>query len=393
MDLTDLEIVSPNTARSIIVLATNLQYHDADVLKTVLALTGHPRRRPDPYHIVGSLRNPDTQEVAQLIIRQGEASLFQVDNLIARITAQTCRQTGLSVVYEELLDFVGDAIYFKHEPGLTGKTFGEALFCFENAALIGLTSEAEGVRLGPAFESIIQPGDQVIAIATGSDSINLSTLSDYKINPSAISITQAVPRKPERTLILGWNIRGPLIIEYLDNYATPGSEVHVVTSFGEPEADIAQISQKITNQAVVIQHANTYKRQLLESLKVESFDHIIILSYLPYLEAQRADSITMITLLHLRDIADRIGQPLAMVSEIMDVHNRDLIQVARVDDFIISDRLVSLALTQLSENKQVLKVFQDLFNPEGSEIYLKPVEEYLQVGQPVNFYTVVDAAR
>jgi ion channel POLLUX/CASTOR len=393
MDLTDLEIVSPNTARSIIVLATNLQYHDADVLKTILALTGHPHRRPEPYHIVGSLRNPDTQEVAQLIIRQGEASLFQVDNLIARITAQTCRQTGLSVVYEELLDFVGDAIYFKHEPGLTGKTFGEALFCFENAALIGLTSEEEGVRLGPAFESIIQPGDQVIAIATGSDSINLSTLSDHKINPPAIRITQPIPRKPERTLILGWNIRGPLIIEYLDNYAAPGSEVQVVTSFGEPETDIAQFSQKITNQAVAIQHANTYKRQLLESLKVESFDHIIILSYLPYLEAQRADSITMITLLHLRDIADRIGQPLAIVSEIMDVHNRDLIQVARVDDFIISDRLVSLALTQLSENKQVLKVFQDLFNPEGSEIYLKPVEEYLRVGQPVNFYTVLDAAR
>ena len=140
MDLTDLEIVSPNTARSIIVLATNPQYHDADVLKTVLALTGSPHRRPEPYHIVGSLRNPESQEVAQLIVSRGEASLFQVDNLIARITAQTCRQTGLSVVYEELLDFAGDGIYFKHEPGLAGKTFGEALFCFEDAALIGLDS-------------------------------------------------------------------------------------------------------------------------------------------------------------------------------------------------------------------------------------------------------------
>ena len=101
----------------------------------------------------------------------------------------------------------------------------------------------------------------------------------------------------------------------------------------------------------------------------------------------------MMTLLHLRDIANRIGRPLAMVSEIMDVRNRDLIQVARVDDFIISDRIVSLALTQLSENKRVLNVFQDLLNPEGSEIYLKPVEGYLRLDQPVNFYTVLEAAR
>jgi ion channel POLLUX/CASTOR len=393
MDLNNLEIVSPNTARSIIVLATNPQYHDADVLKTVMALTGNPRRRPEPYHIVGSLRNPETQEVAQLIVRQGEASLFQVDNLIARITAQTCRQTGLSVVYEELLDFAADGIYFKDEPGLIGKTFGEALFCFENAALIGLNSPAEGVRLSPALEATIKPGDQVIAVANGSNSIRLSTSTDYKISLPAICITQPVPRKSERTLILGWNIRGPLIIEYLDNYAAPGSEVQVVSLFGDPEADLAQVSAGITNQKIVIQRANTYKRQLLESLQVECFDHIILLSYLPYLETQRADSLTMMTLLHLRDIANRIGQPLAVVSEIMDIHNRDLIQVARVDDFIISDRLVSLALTQLSENKQILKIFQDLFNSEGSEIYLKPVEEYLFLNQPVNFYTVVDAAR
>jgi ion channel POLLUX/CASTOR len=203
LDLSDLEIVSPNTARSIIVLATNPQYHDADVLKTILALTGHPRRRPEPYHIVGSLRNPESQEVAQLIIRQGEVSLFQVDNLIARITAQTCRQTGLSVVYEELLDFAGDGIYFKHEPGLAGKTFGEALDCFEDAALIGLASQEEGVRLAPALGSAIKPEDQLIAIAKGASFINISALTDYKIDASAIHITQVVPRTPERTLILG----------------------------------------------------------------------------------------------------------------------------------------------------------------------------------------------
>jgi len=38
-------------------------------------------------------------------------------------------------------------------------------------------------------------------------------------------------------------------------------------------------------------------------------------------------------------------------------------------------------------------VFQDLFDPAGSEIYLKPAEDYVQSGTPLNFYTVIEAAR
>jgi hypothetical protein len=38
-------------------------------------------------------------------------------------------------------------------------------------------------------------------------------------------------------------------------------------------------------------------------------------------------------------------------------------------------------------------VFQSLFESEGSEIYLKPAEDYVQTGKPLNFYTVVESAR
>ncbi len=38
-------------------------------------------------------------------------------------------------------------------------------------------------------------------------------------------------------------------------------------------------------------------------------------------------------------------------------------------------------------------VFTDIFDPEGSEIYLKPVSDYVETGKPLNFYTVTEAAR
>jgi hypothetical protein len=66
--------------------------------------------------------------------------------------------------------------------------------------------------------------------------------------------------------------------------------------------------------------------------------------------------------------------------------------VAKADDFIVSDNLISLMLSQLSENKELKKVYDVLFEAEGSEIYLKPVSRYVKTGVPVNFYTVVESA-
>jgi hypothetical protein len=77
----------------------------------------------------------------------------------------------------------------------------------------------------------------------------------------------------------------------------------------------------------------------------------------------------------------------------LDIRNRELAQVTRADDFVVSDKLISLMLSQISENKELARVFQDLFDPEGAEIYFKPVCDYVALGKPVNFYTVLEAAR
>lgn len=49
-------------------------------------------------------------------------------------------------------------------------------------------------------------------------------------------------------------------------------------------------------------------------------------------------------------------------------------------------------MSQVSENKFLMKVFEDLFDADGSEIYIKPAVEYVRVGEPVNFYTILESA-
>jgi hypothetical protein len=97
--------------------------------------------------------------------------------------------------------------------------------------------------------------------------------------------------------------------------------------------------------------------------------------------------------LHLREIAERSGRSFSIVSEMLDDRNRELAEIARADDFIVSDRLVSLMMCQVSENKEYGAVFEELIDPQGSEIYLKPAEGYVEPGVPLSFYTLVEAAR
>jgi voltage-gated potassium channel Kch len=392
MEMSDLGIVSLQTAKSIIILSPELRDPDSSVIKTMLAIIRNPDRRPQPYHIVAEIHDPRNLEVAR-IVGKDEVELVPTGALISRITAQTCSQSGLSIVYTELLDFAGDEIYFKAEPDLIGKTFGEALLAYEDSAVMGLCLREGLPRLNPPMSTPIRDGDQIIAISEDDDTIVLSGLQDLEIKEDAIRIAQSTELTPEHTLILGWNWRAPSVINELDHYVAPGSTATVVADFADGEAQIRQHSSQIKNQTVTFQRGDTTDRGTLDELVSTTCDHVILLPYSDALDVQQADARTLITLLHLRDIADHTGYSCSIVSEMLDIRNRDLAEVARADDFVVSDRLISLVVSQISENKGLGAVFADLFDPEGSEIYLKPATYYVESGKPVNFYTVVEAAK
>jgi voltage-gated potassium channel Kch len=391
IDLDDLAILSLPTSRSIIILSPRTEDPDSRVIKTMLAITNSPTRRNEPYHIVAEIRDPNNLEAAR-IVGQDEVELVQVGDLIARVIAQTCRQSGLSIVYTELLDFSGDEIYFQCEPSLEGKTYGEALLAYEDSAVIGVRTRERRPTLNPPMETILRPGDEIVAISQDDDTIVLSGKAQLGIQTDAIQTHLPSKQLPEHTLILGWNWRAPLIINELDHYVEPGSTVKVMASFPEGETVIAHQCTDLQNQSVTFMRGDTTDRRTLDDLDPESYDHVIVLCYSDLFPPQQADSYTLITLLHLRDIAERSDRPFSIVSEMMDIRNRNLAEVARADDFIVSDRLVSLMLSQVSEHKALNAVFADIFDPDGSEIYLKPIGDYVQLGRPLNFYTAVEAA-
>lgn len=391
LEANDLDIVSIHTARSIIVLSPETDDSDAQVVKTLLAITNNPRRRPEPYHIVAEIRDPQNLEVARMAGR-GEAELALSGSLISRIMAQTCRETGLSTVYTELLGFGGDEIYFASEPALIGKTFGEALLAYEDSAVIGICPRNGRPTLNPPMGARLQEGDQIIAISRDNDTIRLSGKADPGVRESAIRDTVSRLPAPERTLILGWNWRAPMIVSELDHYVATGSWLTIVADGPNHQAEIAECCPGVAHLTIDYRAGNITDRRTLDALRVEQFNHVILLCS-DTLSAQQADAHALMTLLHLRDIAERCGRAFSIVSEMRNVRDRKLAEVARADDFIVSDHLVSLLMAQISENKRLGAVFDDLFASEGSEIYIKPAGDYVALDEPVNFYTVVESAR
>ena len=389
-DLHDINIVNPQASRAIVVLSPEGDYADSQVIKTILALVNDPSRRTERYRIAAEIRDAANAEVAR-IVGGSELQLVLADELISRIVVSSSRQSGLSGVYTELLDFDGSEIYALEQPDLVGKSFGAAVMAYDTSTLIGVGTADGKVHLNPPTNRVIAAGERAILIAEDDDTIRLRT-GDFTVDRDVIRPRPPVTRRAETTLLLGWNRRGPIITQELSRYVAPGSRLMIAADTPELLDEVAAMPYLNENLSVECRVIDTSNRAALDALDVPSFDHVLVLGYSDHLAAQPADTATLVTLLQLRKIAEAANTHIGIVSEMIDVRNRDLAAVTRADDFVVSNKLVSLMLAQASENELMADIFNELLDEDGSEIYMRAVTDYIAIDHPVNFYTITLAA-
>ncbi|MFE3579657.1 CASTOR/POLLUX-related putative ion channel [Streptomyces vinaceus] len=381
----DLELVSPDTAKSIMVLPPVGDDRDTNVIKTLLLLNNRAWTDSRP-HVVAAVQDSDNLAVARLAA--GDTALvIDADDFAVRLVVQSHRQTGLSTVCDELLSFFGNEIYIRREPALVGTTYGEALDRYELGAPIGIHRRDGRTQVNPPMDTVIGEEDSLIVIAEDDLLIKLTGEAPV-VHASAVVSTPARASAPDRTLMVGWNSRAPKIIRLLDQLVRPGSVIDVASPV-RPDDALATARENLT---VGHKTCEPTGRRSLESLDLGSYQHIIVLSD-ESIDPDLADDRTLVTLLHLRDIEVGLGDPYSIVTEMNDDSNREVAQVTKADDFIVSTKLICLLLTQLAENGALYEVLADLFDPAGSEIYLKPACDYLRTDTEANFATVVEAAR
>jgi voltage-gated potassium channel Kch len=380
IDLGDLGLSSSTTARSIIVLSSSGDDPDSEVIKTLLALT---HNNEDGAPIVAEIADPENLETAKMV-GKGRAVIVDKRGTVARLIVQTSRQSGAAAVYTELFDFDGDEIYFHSDHGLGDRLYGDILRVHEESSVIGLLDEDGTATLNPPRDTLVGTR-ALIMVAEDDSALEGLTSSTAEVDESVITALTGRTEEPSTALLLGWNERAYTVVRELDAYAEPGSQLTILTEFGDPELP------PLTNLTPTIVRGKTTSREVLNQHVSTELDQVIVLCYSDHLDVQQADARTLVTLLHVRDIVGSGATP-AVVSELLDDRNRALAEVAAVDDVIVSDKILSLMLSQLSEDRRLEPVFLDLLDADGAEIYLRPAEWYVQPGAEVNFATIIESA-
>jgi len=380
MSKVELRIASTHNARSIIILSPDFSA-DADSfsIKTCLALHGLDDKPSLACSIVGEIRNASNLTAAELV-GEGRVRWIMAEELINRLIVQSCRQGGLSGVFTDMLDFDGSEIYLLSCVNLSGRTYREANLDLKSSVALGVMRNEE-VTLNPESGFVLTADDYLVVLAE--DDTELQVNDSYSIDESKISVQKTKLEQLDSTLILGTNRGIDVLLAELEDTSKAGSKVTLVSQ----EADV--YPGKYSNLKLSVVNEDPTDQVVLGGLGIENYNHVVILASRDC-EIQRADAKTLLSLLHVRSLTK--GKNINIVSEILDDRNRELVETDRVDDFIVSDKLVSHAIAQLSENTHLYPVFEKLFSSKQQHIKLKPIDSYVTLDENVHFATVIEAA-
>ncbi len=394
----DLRNVSAHLARSIIVLADDGESQgDVRVVKSVLALT-RGLGMPLQGYVVAELSDIDHRDVLTSLGSK-QLEIVVAREFLARLLVQTARQTGLAQVYAMLLSFSGDEFYLVDVPSaFAGKTFDEAHLSVPQGVIVGYVSKQrkEGqprhVHVNPRGDTVLQVGDRLV-ILLEDDSVG--------IVPRRLKTTGSLPQfsnhpivlKQEHIVILGFhNELGSMLLE-LDRYVAEGSKATVISSLDSETIgrQLARFVNQLSNLKVETIEGDPTKKRDIELVCAKGFHSAIVLTDTSEArDPDDTDARTLMSVLLVRSLAE--GNP-RIISEIRNPKTKELATVADVTDFVVSDELVSGLLAQVSENRELCELWDDLCSADGSEIYLKPASRYLAPSETVTFADLMARAR
>ena len=387
-DQVALDIVRPERARSVVVLADG-EGEQADIaaVKTLLALSNRNTPLRQECHLVAQLHDSEYLPVARMASTH-PVSCVDVDTIVARIVVQTSQQPGLSQVLTELFDFDGDEIYFASAAPLAGRPFRDALTAYEKASVLGMARDGK-TQLLPALDTVLDARDELIVVAADDSAIGACRPRSVDLGDRLVQVELGEPTV-QHTAMFWWEPRARAMIRELDAYVAAGSRLNVYAP-ALPTDVLNELKGQLTNIVLAYEEADPRDRRMLQRAVSDGVAHVIVLSEASAADDDAADALTLITLLHLREILASRSEQTAIVSEMRLLRNRELASKLRSDDFVVSDRLIGLMMAQISEEDRLSAVFADLLDSDGCEIYLRPAASYLS-GASATMEQIVAAA-
>lgn len=426
IEVFNLRKVSARQASSITILspAPHLaDESDAQVTRIMLALTGKlgpPKNGGIKGHVVLELCDIDNQPYVALAIADEEVKNEVVKPIVAhdltgRLMIQCALQPGLSAVFAHILAFEDNEFYFKNFPELQRRRFADVCFMFEDAIPFGIhlanpvlmkykgTDEGKltKILLNPPGDQLLEADDEIIVVAEDDSLIKIGELN--MVDPRDVPDFKEEKPGPTSMLLIGFRRDLHDMVNEIDKWVAPGSKL---TSFAAANTEermeqmLAEgLNASFENMTLINLEGNpVILRDLEEKLDIPSYDSIIVLTESLDADGEpliplNCDSRTLVTSLLIRDIQKRANVKKTLVCEILDPRTEKLLALAKLDDFLSANDLVSRALAQVAKEDSIHGLLEDIFNPEGDEMHIKDIRIYAEEGELLNWWEITARAR
>ncbi|MDB4286140.1 hypothetical protein N9933_02450 [bacterium] len=384
-NINELKRVNAALAKSVILLANcsdsafEEEKVDSDIqsIKAIMAIISC-QAGANKLPIIAEIFTPEKRELV---------SYFEDENIIAldsweimgKLLVQTSLTSGLDMVYNEILSFDGGEIYF-YKSAWNQADFRQLPFHMRDGIPLGVYNEKDGMRLRPERGYKMKEEDQVIMLAEDDSSIRFETEPIY--TPTAIKLVNTTLTKEKKSiLLLGWHNMAEMFISQSADYLQEGSTFDVYVK--EPQEAFQNRIEELTTIYpkfnITLTDMDSLVMENLSAIRPFEYDNIVILSQdVNEQRVDRIDSDTLIILLLLRKIKSTLPEVnTKIITQVLNSDNQEIITQTDVDDFIISNKLITMILAQLSESPLIMKFYEDIFSEDGSEIYVKSIGLYI----------------
>lgn len=374
-NIADLARTNAKNAKSVIILDDTVK-KNFNIETTLLAVKKNIPNNNIP--IVVQFSNEDN--IATLSdLMSNQLYPISKNKLISNVTSQAVRNKHISSVVLDFLDYDGDEVYFFKAGVFVGLTFKQVMLNLQSEMLIGVLTNNNKVVLNPDKNYIIQNEDQLIIIAE--DDENILKLHDKPYLSELLNVIAIKPRtesfeEPKSILVLGWSKLGQQIFDKTIQFLGAGSKVSFL--YRKDFVTTIPNTENYSHEVSLIE-TNTNDQELLSNcLIANDFDIVLILGYDDYYSADVSDTYSMMKNLAVKKILEnkKTSFSTRIILQLNDGSKKDLISTNQESEFIVSDLLSALLITQLADNPKLWYVFEELFSNEGLKININHSDAY-----------------
>lgn len=393
-NINNLKKVMAENAKSVIIMNSAASWRpesektlaDALVLKSIMSIIAVCDGHEHP-PIVCEIHSDRDRDLAENISNGDVKALNEVSVLSRMIAQLALSRNGLSIVYSDMVGFDGNEFYFyRPDDGWGGNlNFGDSINRFKSSTPMGIHNSKGEIILNPSKDMPIEGDDELIIFAEDDSTILYFEKPVFEPSTSEIP-TSIVEPKSHRIALLNWTTKTAIILEKLCSYLPKGSELCVFVSSKVPEMDLskAALAKDYPDIELSINEMDLNDIKSLNEIEPQNFDSILILSpggtTIEEMDAYVISLLIRIRQILIKNSGAKSGRESRawpkLITEVMDSENIDIILNSGVEDFMVSNQFVSQIMAQVSEEPLALDVYDDLFQAEGSELYIKPVSYY-----------------